>query len=826
MVNRNVVLLGILLSIISFLFGVYLYEVQPVKGILIEAFVKSEEEKVSTTGIYEVKYSEEEARSWIYLGTISDILYPGMTSTKYISWQRDYPSRLKLDIGVNINPSQYYTCSWYECVDCYLYSYQYCSQYQCTIEAGTPYATCERDEIRQWKCTKTITQEQELSKEYVRTATVKDGPDTFDWWDPDYIEFPINDYPWDALVGDPSELKDYYIRILWYAPRTVVECMIDASWQLGVSAYDLKIIYEDGTEQIIDNVGLGGSTHELYITLEIYRAQLENKKISRIELWEEDHDISECYPEKDITFTFYLQFIGIKEVQVTDTKYVTKSGKQQLEAEGYTCEPYSTVTTTKSYTGISSCDVVQYTTDASKDGKCEGGICYWYCDPEYECKPSPPRTKESGTHTETTTYTASTKEDLYNKGCSDIDISCISWNTKTGTLSDYQNDKIYRDARYPSCSQWSPNTYRSTVDKTKTSGEPPFTQCTYKSTISRETIQDATCLGPFEDTVSQPAKLEIGAISRTYYASSQETLYIDISAGETKYITLEGAKFTNIPNEGYTAFTIKVEALDLNPYIVTQSVEDITPEGATYTAKRYVAVIYSPGNLIARFYPPVCSEFEAEGLKYRFASLDGSSLSGDPCSEGGILLYLHEGNNKFEMLGYSIDPSGFPSCVEKPNTCEEEDLYGCPEQCKVSNLQIVCPSTLTISSGLGEKVMIPITVTAGSEGIIKLSIEGEGVVFIPQEHKVSIGTNPIALEATYYLETKESKKVIWRVVAENPAIRGYPKIKPEYAYCEIRVTVVPKGLVDILKKPEVIISFIVILIGLILLLLGKKPKSK
>jgi len=824
--NKGIGKFGYLLLVIAvFALAVNLYESYTIKGILLEKLGYSGIYLTKSQAVvYEVKPSEAEAKSWVQVATISRTLGSGEQATGTITWSKGYESQVSLDINVNINPSTYYSCYWYDCVDCIRYSYTYCSQYRCTVTSGTPYAICERDEIRTWKCVKSSKEKQTITKEFIRTGYVRDGPDIFDWGDPDYLEFPIGDYPWDDLARDPSELELYDMKIRLVLPQSIYNCLKQYYDYFYYGNFrPIKIIYEDGTTQeervpiiMLDD----GYTMEIWT---LASSTLYKKKVNRVEFWENKPywDISTCFPTRDASFTFKVEFFGTKYVSVEDVQYVDKTGKTQLESQGYVCTPYDTVTTTKTFNNLTSCDKVRYTTNQAQDGTCSGGYCYWYCPSNYECSPSPPRTKQTGTITQTQTYTASDKQTLYSYGCSDSQISCSSWSTKTGTLSDYQNDALYRDAKNPSCSQWGTSTYRSSVDKTKTSGEPPYTQCTYKSDIF-ETKQSAplVCQGPNLDSVSKPASIIVGQITKSYYSSATDTITVNVRPNQILDITLTGAQFAMLPSKGTTTFSIVVKALDQNPYIVSQSTQEVT--GAAGTALKYVAVIYSPGDLLARFYPQACSEFEAKGYKYRYAALNGQSIAGDPCAGGGLLYYLTKGNNQFEMIGYTIDPSRFPSCIEKPTTCEEDDLYGCPEQCKVKNLNIECPTSMTISSGVGKDVKIPITITADSSGIVRISTEGEGLVFMPTEYRIGIGTNRITLAATSYIETNQSKSVIWRVIVQNPAARGNAT-NVETKYCEIKVTVVPSGLLDILSRPEIIISLAIIIVGLILMLiLGRK----
>jgi len=812
--------LGYLLLVIAvFALAVNLYESYTIKGILLDKLGYSGVYLTrSQTVVYEVKPSEAEAKSWVQIATISRTLGSGEQATGTIMWGKGYESQISLDINVNINPSTYYSCYWYDCVDCVRYSYTYCSQYRCTVTSGTPYAICERDEIRTWKCVKSATEEKVIEKIFIRTGYVRDGPDIFDWGDPDYLEFPINDYPWNDLATDPAQLSMYLMEVILPLAPSTYNCLK----QYYNYFPQITIIYEDGTKQNLATA-IYMDDNAYTMTIEIWYISVYKKKINRIEFWEVKPywDISICFPTRDASFSFRLRFLGWKPEAVEDVKYVDKVGKSQLEAQGYVCTPYDRVTTTKTFTNLTSCDVVRYTTNQTQDGTCSRGYCYWYCPSNYECSPSPPRTKQTGTITQTQTYTASDKQTLYSYGCSDSQISCTSWSTKTGTLSDYQNDVLYRDARNPSCSQWGTSTYRSSIDKTKTSGEPPYTQCTYKSDIF-ETRQSAplVCQGPNLDSVSKSASITVGQITKSYYSSTTDTITVNVGPNQILSVTLTGAQFAILPLKGTTTFNIVVKALDQNPYIVSQSTQEVT--GAAGTALKYVAIIYSPGDLLARFYPQVCSEFEAKGYKYRYATLNGQSIMGDPCAGGGLLYFLNKGNNQFEMIGYTIDPSRFPSCIEKPTTCEEDDLYGCPEQCKVKDLSLECPSSMTISSGLGKDVKIPITITANSPGIVRISTEGEGLVFIPTEYRVGIGTNRITLAATSYIETNQSKSIIWRVIVQNPAARGN-LTNVDIKYCEIKVTVVPAGIIEIISRPEIIISIVIIVVGLILMLvLGRK----
>jgi len=818
--NKNLILIYIALAIVFFTLAVNLYQHYTIKGILLDKLGYSGIYLTrSQTAVYEVKPSETEAKSWVQIAAISRTLGSGEQAVGTVTWARGYSSQISLDINVNINPSTYYSCYWYDCVDCQRYSYTYCSQYKCTVTSGTPYAICERDEIRTWICVKSSTEQQKIERVYVYTGYVRDGPDLFDWWDPDYLEFPINDYPWDALATDPATLTTYEITIRMTLPPSTYNCLKQYYRYFPA----LTVVYEDGTVQETPQpIVMEDSTYTMEIWI-LASSYLYKKKISRIEFWEVKPywDISTCFPNKDTPFSFTVIFTGWRPTTTEDVQYVDKAGKAQLEAQGYICTPYDRVTTTKTFNNITSCDVVRYTTDQAQDGKCSGGYCYWYCLSNYECSPSPPRTKQTGTITQTQTYTASDKQTLYNYGCSDAQISCSSWSTKTGTLSEYQNDVLYRDAKNPSCSQWGTSTYKSSFDRTKLSGEPPYTQCTYKSDIF-ETRQSAplVCQGPNIDQVSRPASISVGQITKSYYSSTTDTITVNVEPNQIVNIMLTGAQFSILPQKGTTTISMVVKALDQNPYIVSQYTQELT--GAGGTILKYVAIIYSPGELLARFYPPACSEFEAKGYKYRFATLNGQSVVGDPCAGSGLLYYLNKGNNQFEMIGYTIDPSRFPSCVEKPTTCEEDDLYGCPEQCKAKDLSLECPPSMTISSGLGKDVKIPITVVSNSPGMIRVLAEGEGLVFMPTEYKVGIGTNRITLAATSYIEVNQSKNVIWRVIIQNPAARGN-LTNVDIKYCEIKVTVIPAGVFEILARPEIIVSAAIIVVGLILMLiLGRK----
>ncbi|MEM0324616.1 MAG: hypothetical protein QXW13_00125 [Nanopusillaceae archaeon] len=816
MVNVRYFFFVALFTLSVLLIGIHLYNSN------IEVVLSNIAKSQISTGIYEVKQSEAEARDLITLVTISEVLNPGGSIYRYATWYRGYQTKANVEISVDIIPPQYYSCSWYDCIECSLYSYQYCSQYQCTIQSGTPYAICERDEIRIWKCTKSDTDYEIVEKSFPRTAYVRDGPDIFDFGDPDYIEFPIGMYPWDDLAANPAELLYYGIEIRWPATKSILDCIQNAMDTYYIYAFKVVIKYSDGTTQEETRL------YDLYANYEwgniifyLPGSIFASKIIDKIELWERQFDIRNCYPQRDASISTIVNFVGAKPKTVTDVKYVTKTEKSQLERQGYTCVPHETVTTTKTYTGINSCDAVTYTTDSGRDGTCSGGVCYWYCNPEYECKPSPPRTRSSGTQTTTTTYTATNKLDLYNRGCSDAQISCTNWATKTGSLSEYNYDRSYKDARSVSCSQWAGTRFNSTRDATKVLGDPPFIQCTYKSQIFENVRTDAICYGPYMDTVSTPVKVNVGTITRTYYARTTDSFYIDLKAYENLLITVEGARFTNIPTKGRSTVAITIKAEDRFPYILSDHIEDISPQDGSYKAKKYVAIIYSPSDLIATFYPKACPEFEASDLKYIVSKLNDAPISKNPCT--GALLYLRQGTNKFEMIGYSTELTGIDSCVNRPTTCEEEDLIGCPQQCYVTDLEVRCPRTMTISSGFGERTNIPISLIAKSEGIVRITIEGEGVVFIPSQQRLKIGTNQLNLPVTYYIFTNTSKKTIWRVLVVNPDVAKVgTAYKPEVKYCEMEVMVIPKEVVGVLVRPEIIIAAIIILVGVIIILLTRR----
>lgn len=813
---KNILFVSLFIAL-TLLIGIYLYDLK-VETVL-SNIVKSQQ---SFTGIYEVKQSEAEATGWLMLATMSEVLNPGQSMYRYLIWHRGYPTKARVEITVDLIPPQYYSCSWYDCVECSAYSYQYCSQYQCSIQAGTPYAICERDEIRKWRCTKTGSNYTMIEKTFAKTAYVRDGPDIFDFGDPDYIEIPIGMYPWDDLAADPAELLTYNIMIEWSATKSILDCIQGARETYFIDAFKIIIRYSDGTvQEETQRYNVYADYDRGYVVLFLFGDIFARKMIDKIELWEKRFDIRNCYPQRDMSIPTHVRFLGSKLEEVTDVKYVTKTEKAQLEGQGYICTPYETITTTKTYTGIISCDRVTYTTDSGRDGTCSGEVCYWYCDKEYECIPSPPRTRASGTQTTTTTYTATNKLDLYNRGCSDMQISCINWATKTGSLSEYTYDRNYRDARSVSCTQWAGRRYNSTRDDTKILGEPPFIQCTPKSQIFEDRKADAVCYGPYTDTVSNPVKVSIGTVTKTYYSRFTDSFDIDIKAYENILITLEGARFTNIPTKGVSNIAITIKAEDRFPYLLSDYVEDISPPDRSYIAKRYIAMINSPADLIATFYPRACAEFEAEGLKYIVTKLNDAIISKNPCA--GALLYLKQGVNKFEMIGYSTELTKIDSCVNRPTTCEDEDLIGCPQQCYVEELEITCPRTMTISSGFGERANIPVRFTAKSEGIVRITVEGEGVVFIPSQQRLKIGTNQLNLPVTYYITTNTSKKVLWRVLVVNPdvAVEGI-YYKPEKKYCEIEVTVIPKEVTGILSRPEIIISIVIILVGILIMMLTRR----
>jgi len=777
--------------------------------------------QTTTPTIYEVKPSSKEALSWTTIDTVSKTLGPGEAYTYYLNWMRPYQSNGKLLVDVYLNPAQYYSCYWYNCSECLLYSYTYCSEYQCTIQAGTPYSVCQYTDISEWKCVKNTTKQ--VTNTYTVTGEAYDGPDLDILFpDADYLSIPIGMYPYDNL-GTPTQLIDYFFTVTIY---TGGACLYNEFSQYGPNAWTYKVYYSDGTSATIPSADVAvfpakdqyGNIVGIIYTFP--SNVFQDKQIDHIEIWDNAADVGKCYTPSE-TFTSYLKFVG--DVPYQDVQYVNYQGYQNLTAQGYTCTPY--LSNTISFTiSATSCNVVKYTNDLSLNKKWVNGYYYVYCDPTHLCTPEPPNTIQTGTTTTTKTITSTNKTYLYSQGCTDSDISCIATSTKTGTLNQYLNDVNTNDASNPSCVSWSSQQFRSTTDKTKTTGEPPFYKCTMYSTISPNTITNAICNGPTTDTVKTPAKLTVQNITRAYYSSTtNEEIDFNIPANSFIPITMQGATFTNLPNQGNTVFNLKIEALLQNPYIISEQTNEVTPPNASYKVVNYTALIYSPGDLYAKFYPDVCLNFENEGLKYRIATINGEPVSGDPCSDGGALLYLTKGTNTFLMTGYSINPSEFPSCTEHPNTCEEQDLYGCPAQCKVQSLSLECPALIRIKTGFGETANIPIKITAGSEGYVKIYVQGKGLVMYPKVYKINLGSNDIDLKPTYYIYANQSQVYYWKVIVENPAsyVSNY---KPEIKYCEVKVEVIPSYLYQTLSNPQLLVAIVVILAGILLMLLAHKPK--